>query len=51
MNPIIYIDELDKISNTERGREIVGILTHLTDSSQNKEFQDKYFQNLIYPNH
>ena len=48
MNPIIYIDELDKISNTERGREIVGILTHLTDSSQNKEFQDKYFQGIKF---
>ena len=43
MNPIIYIDELDKISKTENGREIIGILTHLTDSSQNDEFYDKYF--------
>ena len=31
MNPIIFIDELDKISNTEHGREIIGILTHLVD--------------------
>ena len=31
---IIYIDELDKISNTDNGREIIGILTHLTDSTQ-----------------
>ncbi len=46
MNPIIYIDELDKISNTENGREIVGILTHLTDPSQNDEFQDKYFTGI-----
>ena len=46
MNPIIYIDELDKISNTENGREIVGILTHLTDPSQNDEFQDKYFSGV-----
>ena len=30
MNPIIYIDEIDKISHTEHGREIIGILTHLT---------------------
>lgn len=43
MNPIIYIDELDKISKTEHGREIIGILIHLTDPSQNKEFSDKYF--------
>ena len=46
---IIYVDELDKVSQTEHGREIVGILTHLTDLVQNKEFSDKYFQiELIY---
>ena len=43
MNPIIFIDELDKVSQTEHGKEIVGILTHLTDASQNAEFCDKYF--------
>jgi len=43
MNPIIFIDELDKVSNTEHGKEIVGILTHLVDSTQNDAFQDKYF--------
>jgi ATP-dependent Lon protease len=46
MNPIIFIDELDKISNTEHGREIVGILTHLIDSTQNDCFQDKYFNGI-----
>ena len=46
MNPIIYIDELDKVSRTEHGREIIGILTHLTDPVQNKEFQDKYFAGI-----
>ena len=46
MNPIIYIDELDKISITEQGKEIVGILTHLTDPSQNEEFTDKYFSGV-----
>jgi endopeptidase La len=48
MNPIIYIDELDKISRTEHGREIVGILTHLTDPSQNTEFTDKYFSGIKF---
>jgi ATP-dependent Lon protease len=43
MNPIIFIDELDKVSQTEHGKEIIGILTHITDSSQNTEFCDKYF--------
>jgi ATP-dependent Lon protease len=43
MNPIIFIDEVDKISRTEHGKEIVGILTHLLDPAQNDCFQDKYF--------
>jgi len=46
MNPIIFIDELDKISKTEQGREIIGILTHLVDSTQNQSFQDKYFTGI-----
>jgi len=48
MNPIIYIDEVDKVSNTEHGREIIGILTHLTDFSQNHEFSDKYFSGIKF---
>ena len=46
MNPIIYIDEVDKISKTEHGRELVGILTHLLDFSQNDKYQDKYFNGI-----
>jgi len=46
MNPIIFIDEVDKISKTEHGKEIVGILTHLLDSTQNDCFQDKYFTGI-----
>jgi len=46
MNPIIFIDELDKISKSEQGREIIGILTHLLDSTQNDCFQDKYFAGI-----
>lgn len=46
MNPIIFIDEVDKISKTEQGREIVGILTHLLDTTQNDCFQDKYFSGI-----
>ena len=46
MNPIIYIDELDKISKTEHGREIISILTHITDQSQNKEYFDRYFASV-----
>jgi ATP-dependent Lon protease len=46
MNPIIFFDELDKVSNTEQGREIIGILTHLIDSTQNTHFQDKFFSGI-----
>lgn len=46
MNPIIFIDELDKVSKTENGKEIIGILTHLIDPTQNDSFQDKYFNGI-----
>lgn len=46
MNPIIVFDEVDKISKTEQGREITGILTHLLDPTQNNAFQDKYFSGI-----
>jgi ATP-dependent Lon protease len=46
MNPIIYIDELDKVSKTDAGKEIIGILTHLIDTTQNDSFQDKYFSGI-----
>ena len=43
MNPVIYFDELDKVSETPKGDEIMNILIHITDGSQNDRFQDKYF--------
>lgn len=46
MNPIIFIDELDKVSQTEHGKELIGILTHLIDPTQNDAFQDKYFNGI-----
>ena len=48
MNPIIFIDEIDKVSHTEHGREIISILTHLTDLTQNDEFEDKYFAGIKF---
>jgi ATP-dependent Lon protease len=48
MNPVIYFDELDKISETPKGEEITGILTHLTDTTQNTQFHDKYFSNVDF---
>ena len=46
MNPILYFDELDKVSRTNEGREIISILTHLTDLSQNSTFEDRYFADV-----
>ena len=46
MNPIIYFDELDKVSETYKGEEIIHLLTHLTDPSQNTLFQDNYFPGI-----
>jgi len=43
MNPVIYFDELDKVSETAKGEEIINILMHITDSTQNSHFNDKYF--------
>ena len=48
MNPVIYFDELDKISDTPRGEEIAGILTHLTDVAQNNQYHDKYFSEIDF---
>ena len=46
MNPIIFFDELDKISESDKGNDINGLLIHLTDYTQNSLFQDKYFSGI-----
>jgi ATP-dependent Lon protease len=43
MNPVMYFDELDKVSTTAHGEEIVSMLIHMTDRSQNSQFHDRYF--------
>jgi ATP-dependent Lon protease len=43
MNPVMYFDELDKISETPHGQEIASMLIHLTDRSQNSQVHDRYF--------
>lgn len=48
MNPVIYFDELDKVSETSKGQEIYNLLCHLTDPAQNKHFHDKYFSGLDF---
>ena len=46
MNPVILFDELDKVSITPGGEEIIGVLTHLTDTTQNTSFSDKYLSEI-----
>ena len=48
MNPIFFFDELDKVSDTPKGEEIIGILTHLIDTAQNNKFHDKYFSDMEF---
>ena len=45
-NPILFFDELDKISSTPDGIEVQNLLVHLTDPVQNHAFQDKYFAGI-----
>jgi ATPase family associated with various cellular activities (AAA) len=45
-NPVLYFDELDKVSESHRGDEIINKLIHLTDSSQNTNFSDKFFYDI-----
>ena len=47
-NPVLYFDELDKVSDTPRGKEIINVLIHLTDPSQNTHFNDKYFADISF---
>jgi ATP-dependent Lon protease len=48
MNPVMYFDELDKVSTTPHGEEIISMLIHLTDRSQNSQFHDRYFAGVDF---
>jgi ATP-dependent Lon protease len=48
MNPVMYFDELDKVSETAHGQEIVSMLIHMTDRSQNSQFHDRYFAGVDF---
>ena len=48
MNPVLYLDEIDKISDSAKGQEIINVLIHLTDPQQNESFQDKYFAEVPF---
>jgi len=46
-NPIIYFDELDKVSDTN-GKDIHSFLSYLTDPTQNNTFTDHYFYGMKF---
>jgi ATP-dependent Lon protease len=46
MNPIFFFDELDKVSDTYEGDDIINTLIHLTDTTQNDSFTDKYLEEI-----
>jgi ATP-dependent Lon protease len=48
MNPIIFFDELDKVSECQKGDEIMNILMQITDPTQSDKFQDKYFRGINF---
>ena len=47
-NPIMYFDELDKVSETDNGKDIFSFLCYLTDPTQNNEFSDHYFYGMHF---
>jgi len=46
MNPIFFMDELDKVSDDQKGQAVVNKLIELTDFTQNSEFEDNYFSGI-----
>ena len=46
MSVVLMFDELDKVSSTARGEEIHNLLVHLTDPTQNADFEDKYLSGI-----
>jgi ATP-dependent Lon protease len=47
MNPILVLDELDKVSSTNRGDEVLRCLLQLTDPLQTGLFRDRYLGTLM----
>lgn len=49
MNPVVLVDELDKVSQTHHGKEIIGTLIHLTDTTTNFKYNyDRYFAGIEF---
>jgi ATP-dependent Lon protease len=48
MDVVFLFDEIDKTSDSAKGQEIIGILTHLIDTTQNTGFHDEYFGEIEF---
>lgn len=48
MNPILYFDELDKVSQADTGKDIYAVLSNLTDNTVNTTFTDHYFRGMKF---
>ena len=49
MDPVLLFDEIDKISETPHGNEIIGTLIHLIDSTSNNKYShDKYLSGIEF---
>jgi ATP-dependent Lon protease len=46
MSMVLMFDELDKVSSTPKGEEVQNLLVHLTDPTQNMDFEDKYLSGI-----
>jgi len=46
MSTVLMFDEVDKISQTPKGEEVMNLLIHLTDPVQNGDFEDKYLAGI-----
>lgn len=45
-NGIILFDEVDKLSQTNHGIQVMNSLFHITDQTQNENFNDDYFEDV-----
>lgn len=46
---ILFFDELDKTATHHGRNEIFDVLIHVTDSTTNSQFNDKFFQDISFP--
>jgi len=45
-NPVILLDEIDKLSHSEKGIEVANSMLHLLDPTQNTQFHDLFLSEI-----